>query len=120
MLNFTKQEKLVLVFLGFAALVGLAANLFMKKSLPAGRQGCQLNNFYPAAPPVESYTKTDINKATVQQLQDLPGIGPVLSQRIIDFRQQNGPFKRLEELQSVKGISVRLYQKIKGRLFISP
>ena len=113
MLNFTKQEKLVLVFLGFAALVGLGANLCLKKS-------CPLNNFYPAVSLEGSYAQIDINKATPQQLQDLPGIGPVLSQRIVDYRQQNGPFKRLEDIQSVKGIGPKLWQKVKDRLTISP
>jgi len=112
MLNFTKQEKLVLVFLGFAALVGLGANLFLKKS-------CPLNNFYSSISPKETYSKIDINKATPRQLEEFPGIGPVLAQRIVDYRQQNGPFKNLEDLRLVKGIGQKLLQKIKDRLFIS-
>jgi competence ComEA-like helix-hairpin-helix protein len=112
MLNLTKQEKLVLAFLGFAALIGFAANLYFKKS-------CPFNNSFPSANPAESVARIDINKASQEQLDTLPGIGPVLSQRIVDFRQQNGLFKTLEDLRSIKGISPRLWQKIKGCLFLT-
>ena len=46
----------------------------------------------------------NINTATLDQLQTLPGIGPVLAQRIIDYRQAHGKFQHLEELTNVSGI----------------
>ena len=46
----------------------------------------------------------NINTATVQELEALPGIGPTLAQRIVDDREENGPFPAIESLIRVKGI----------------
>ena len=45
-----------------------------------------------------------MNTATVDQLEALPGIGPVLAQRIIDYRTQHGPFRSVDDLTNVSGI----------------
>ena len=47
----------------------------------------------------------DLNLANVKELQELPGVGPVTAQRIIDLRQKSGRFKRVEDLLAVRGIS---------------
>ncbi|WP_106848321.1 ComEA family DNA-binding protein [Blastococcus sp. Marseille-P5729] len=55
----------------------------------------------------------DINSANVTQLDELPGIGPVLAQRIVDFREENGPFKSVEELENVSGVGPAVLAKVK-------
>jgi len=55
----------------------------------------------------------NLNTATVQQLDGLPGIGPVLAQRIVEFREKKGGFRRVEELLAVPGISERKWQEIR-------
>ena len=60
-------------------------------------------------------TKININTANIDELQILPGIGPVMSQRIIDYRQEHGKFKNIYELERVRGIgeaTLRGFEKI--------
>lgn len=54
-----------------------------------------------------------LNKATAADLDKLPGIGPTLSERIIDWRNANGGFKKLEDLRRVGGIGDKLFAGIK-------
>ena len=51
----------------------------------------------------ESY-RLDINSATQSQLQELPGIGEVIAGRIVEYREINGPFQRVDDLRNVEGI----------------
>lgn len=54
----------------------------------------------------------DLNTATVEQLESLPGVGPVTAQRILTWRQTNGGFTRVEELQEVDGIGPKTYAQL--------
>ena len=57
-----------------------------------------------------------LNTATAEQLQTLPGIGPTLAQRIIDYRSANGPFTALEQLMLVEDIGQKRFTAIKDYL----
>jgi len=63
-------------------------------------------------------TKININTASSEQLQKIPGIGKVLAHRIIVFRYQNGKFSSIEQLLLVKGIGETKLEKIKPYIFI--
>jgi len=56
-----------------------------------------------------------LNRGTQMQLEDLPGVGPTLAARIIDWRVANGGFKKLEDLKNVTGIGNKLFLQIKSR-----
>ena len=53
---------------------------------------------------VTSEGRLKLNSATAPELEQLPGVGPVLAQKIIDYREQYGPFQRIEDLLQVDGI----------------
>ena len=58
----------------------------------------------------------NLNTATIQELQTLPGIGPTLAQRIVNFREKNHGFKRIEELLAVPGISEKKWKVIRDKV----
>ncbi|MBR2179477.1 MAG: helix-hairpin-helix domain-containing protein [Selenomonadaceae bacterium] len=58
----------------------------------------------------------NINTAGPEELQTLSGIGPKMAAKIIEYRQANGAFKSIEELQNVRGIGVKTFEKLKNRL----
>ncbi len=63
--------------------------------------------------------RININTADAWLLEALPGVGAELSGRIIEYRNQNGPFTRTEDLTRVKGISQSVFEKIKDRITVN-
>jgi competence ComEA-like helix-hairpin-helix protein len=58
-------------------------------------------------------TPLDLNSATPGQLEQLPGIGPSAAQAIVNFRTKSGPFRRVEDLLAIRGISQRKLDQIR-------
>ncbi len=58
----------------------------------------------------------DINRANMEELETLPGVGPSTAEAIINFREENGPFKTIEDLMLVPGIKEGRFERMKDRL----
>jgi len=77
------------------------------------------NNHYLAKPALSASSATDkisLNQASIEQLQQLNGIGQKKAEAIIEYRQKNGKFKTIEDIQQVKGIGPALFAKNKDKL----
>ena len=64
------------------------------------------------------YTRMNVNTATAEELQQVRGIGPVIAERIIQYREENGNFETLDDLANVRGIGGSRFQQVKEQLVI--
>ncbi len=62
------------------------------------------------------FNKIDINKASLKELEEIPGIGKILAQRIVKYREKYGSFKSIEELKNIKGIGSKKFELLKKYL----
>jgi competence ComEA-like helix-hairpin-helix protein len=72
----------------------------------------------PAAPAPPT-PALDLNRANAEDLDRLPGIGPVLARRILDQRARAGPFRSVDELRAVRGVGPRLLERLRPRVTVS-
>jgi len=62
----------------------------------------------------------DLNAATLEQLTQLPGVGPVTAKAILDFRTKSGPFRRIEDLLAIRGITDRRLKELRPYITVQP
>ncbi|MFC4115715.1 ComEA family DNA-binding protein [Nonomuraea zeae] len=70
----------------------------------------------PSTPPDPATAVLDLNSATTDQLEQLPGVGEVLAARIAEFRDSRGGFTTVDQLREVSGIGPRKYEEIKSKV----
>lgn len=104
--------------LSLVGIVTLALVTVFSSSAAAdqGRKG-KAASTRPAAATAAS--PVNLNTATAAQLETLPGIGPRAAERILEYRQKNGSFKKIEELMNVKGIGEKSFLKLKPLIAVS-
>ena len=101
-----------------AAFLCLLVGIFIGRNFGIGPK-LNISGSQTSQTPTESPTvpngdgKIDINTATLQQLQMLPGIGEVIAQRIVDHREENGLFINIEDIMNVSGIGEKKFEQIK-------
>jgi len=64
--------------------------------------------------------KLDVNRANAQELEELPGIGPVLAERIVDYRKSGRSFRSIDDLRAVKGIGRKKFEQIRTLVTVTP
>lgn len=74
----------------------------------------------PAVRPEEGERTVNLNHATAADFEALPGIGPVLARRILDWRGEHGPFKRVDDLLLVRGIGAKRLEKLRPFVTVEP
>ena len=76
-----------------------------------------------SAKPVVAAASTEIinlNTATAAQIATLPGIGPKTADLIVQYRQKNGMYKKIEEIMNVRGVGEKSFLKLKNRITVTP
>lgn len=124
------KEKTVLYFLIISIIIGSAISLYKRQNERKNLNHIKLEIDEISGPEItpeysdikaekeRNQYPVNINQATMKELEALPGIGPVLAQRIINERDRVGKFSSQEDLLKVKGIGPKILRKIKDKIII--
>jgi competence protein ComEA len=97
----------------FALAACLSAHTFAQGAAPGAKPA-------PVKPTAVKPTRiVNLNTATVAELDALPGIGTKTAALIVEYRQKNGPFRKIEELMNVRGVGEKSFLKLKPQLTVS-
>ena len=88
--------------------------LWMCAPLAAQQKSARAN-----PPAATAAAPVNLNTATVSEIATLPGVGPKAAERIIEYRQKSGGFKKIEELMNVKGIGEKSFLKLKPLITVT-
>lgn len=103
----------------FRTLLSLAAAALLATAAPLAAQSSTTKAPRASAKQTSGQI-VNLNTATAVDLQKLPGIGARTAGRILEYRQKNGPFKKIEELMNVRGVGEKNFLKMKGRITVAP
>jgi competence protein ComEA len=73
----------------------------------------------PKATVTTAAAPVNLNTATAEQLATIPGVGPKMAERIIEYRQKNGGFKKVEDLMNVSGVGEKSFLKMKPLITVT-
>jgi competence ComEA-like helix-hairpin-helix protein len=102
MFYFTPQERKFIALVIIIFIAGASVQLLLRRDIAPVRWFKSVRQF-----------KININTARAEQFQILPGIGASLARRMVEYRQEHGLFKSLEDLQNVDGLTAKRFMHIK-------
>ena len=108
----TDRERLTLTVLGAFALIGLGLRTWQQRPLSISVEQGSIPHSASWDAALGQAGQVDLNRATAEELQRLPGIGPSTAARIVEYRDAHGGFQRPEDLQDVPGIGPKTYGAI--------
>jgi competence ComEA-like helix-hairpin-helix protein len=107
-MKFTNEEKTILIAIIAAAAAGLLINLIFS-----------YNKKLSEKPAQSAALIININTASADDLDRLPGVGKVIAGRIVEYRKANGPFRNTAELMKVRGITAKKIEAFKAFVTVS-
>ncbi len=118
-----RRERAVLLLLTAAFVVGIGISYWKRSALTRQAAASPITVTQDASAPrapdsVARGRPLDINRATAGELDALPGIGPVLAARIVEYRQRRGGFRSVTELRAVSGIGEKRYSALKDMVVL--
>lgn len=109
---FNQRERMALICLVVALLVGVATTWFAQWQ-PEALENFRVERAAVTVPPSGPVSRhIDLNAASIEQLDRLPSIGEKMAKRIVEYRSVNGPFQTVQQLLQVKGIGAVRLEKI--------
>jgi len=101
----------------FRTVLSIVAVVFMLGAMPSAAAPGQTKDLGQAAPK-PPLTVVNINTASASDFEALPGIGAKTATRIVEYRQKNGPFKKIEELMNVRGVGEKNFLKLRAQISV--
>jgi competence protein ComEA len=103
----------------FRTVLSIVAVSCLLGALPSDTAAQSRSAARSAAKPA-STAIVNLNTASATDLEGLPGIGAKTAARIMEYRQKNGPFKKVEELMNVRGVGEKNFLKLKPQITVAP
>lgn len=112
---------MLLLLFGIGIFLGRGSVLLGGAVLRGSQSGSTLGDLTLSRPQADGPAsgRLELNTATAEQLQELPGVGPVLAQNILTLRQKLGGFTDISQLLQADGLGTGIYDKIKKLVYLA-
>jgi len=120
--DLTKMERCAMILFTAAFLILITIIIYQDANRSYEiRLGRFSSNMYPAGSDtynMDHSNRIDVNTATAEEMAELDGLGKTIASRVVNYRNDNGPFLYIEEIKRVKGIGSVLFEKIRDEITI--